>query len=408
VTLPKEKNMFDWNNKKHCKKCNEERAVRFCLRKDKDYGWSCCNELRSDGKCPPACPYTPKHSDAQTAFPAIKADSKKELLDFVERYLQLWIHKPMEQLNGAVPHQLSLTDEGRARLTDWLSGFSYPDPRLIIKLNEKLSLQLAVPKPQFNDIEQLTADYLDTLITQDWDRLIAMHTLYPEYQQPDNLERIVRYLAKHPLLKKITRWTLINAGYAEDRSQAFVFCELNGKENWTMVYANQQDCWQIYQLIRGTVQDYFAQKQLFRELAVALSQGNETISWEKLKEADKRFVLNADVEYYRGLYYLMLKQPDKAKESWLDAVAFDPTWTPALFNLALLDMQEKQFEAAIVRLKQVILLKPDDLTAMNNLAVCHLGLQQTDQAISIWQEILTLDPEHELAKRNLEHLQIHV
>lgn len=393
--------MLNWLKKERCKICSDERGIRYCLRRNKDIGWKCCNSYRSDGKCPAPCVYTPKYDDT-TPLPRIKSDSQTEFIGFVTQYLQFWIYKPQQALNDASPIQLSETQEGREKLVKWLSGFSYPDADIIKALNAKLSITL--PKLQHQDsVESIAGRYLDLVISQDWDMLLGYHSLMLN-QNAETKNLFTTGLSQHPLLKKTRNWEIINSGISEDGKQAFAFYELNGKESWTFVFHRENDKWIINQQIWGTMQDYYAQKDLFRSIAIAINQNQESIAYNLLNQANNRYLLCADLQYYWGLCYLLSKRIDDAKISFIKALAFEPTWLEPKFRLGLIEMNEKNYDAAITIWKSILESNPTEVNALNNLGICWLGLEQFDKAKEAWHNALKIDPNSELARKNLEHI----
>jgi tetratricopeptide (TPR) repeat protein len=393
--------MLNWLKKERCRICKEERATRYCLRHNKDIGWKCCNSYRSDSKCPAPCVYAPKFDEA-SPLPKIKSDSQTEFFGFVSQYLQFWIHKPQVTLNEATPIKLSETAEGRERLSEWLVGFSYPDADIVKVLNSKLSLIL--PEPQsMETAESIAQRYLNLIIAQDWDALLAYHTQQNSIEQDRNAI-IKESLRNHPLLKKVTRWEIINSGISEDSKQAFAFYELNGKESWSFVFYKDGSNWKIYQQIWGTLQDYYAQKDLFRDIAIAINQKQESIAYNLLNQATDRYLLSADIQYYWGLCYLLSNRNNDAKTSFQKALAFEPDWQEPKFRLALTEMSDKNFETAISLWQALLTKNPDDTNVLNNLGVCWLAMEQIDKAKEAWNQVLRIDPTSEMARNNLEHL----
>ncbi len=395
--------MPDWLKKERCQSCREERAVRFCLRRNRDLGWNCCNGYRIDGKCPDTCQYAPQPSEGASPLPRLKSDSRTEFLDFLDRYLQIWMHKAIEALDKRTPAQLILDHEGKVDLKDWLGGFSYPDPGILEALNLRLGLDLPLTHAPASHPETLTAGYFDHIITLDWEQALAFHLPSSEIE-PKLRNDLADDLAAHPVLKKTRRCEVINAGFTEDRRQAFVFCELNRKQNWTLIFAAAEGTWRLYQSIHGTLQDYYAQKNSFRELALALNANDSTKVSILLREARVRYPLCPDLYYYEGLFDLSSGRPDRAQTTFGKALALEPEWTEPLFRLALLDMHNKDFAPALLKWEKFLQSRPDDLNALNNLGVCQLGLEQRDQARAAWQQALKLDPSFQPARQNLDHL----
>jgi tetratricopeptide (TPR) repeat protein len=395
--------MLDWFKKERCKACREERAARYCLRKNKEIGWKCCNGYRADGKCPEACQYTPQKSESASPLPQIKSDSRREFLDFLDRYLQYWIYTKIETLDNQSPLDLSRSADGMEKLKDWLSTFSYPDPGVLALLNSKLDMELTIPTETVTNPETVTQQYLDAVIAQDWDRVIGFHILAEDCPE-DILEALTKDLASHTALKKTKQWEVINAGFTEDHKQAFVFCELNGIENWTFIFVVLEGKWHLYQTIHGTLQDYYAQKNLFRDIAMQITRKDDSAVYGLLPPAEKRYPLCADLQYYYGLFHTLLNRPADAKTAFLKAIALEPNWQEPRFQLAMLHLNAREYETALTIFLRLAEQNPHDFNVQNNLGVCYMGLDQPEKAKAIWKEALTVTPNSELIKQNLDHI----
>jgi tetratricopeptide (TPR) repeat protein len=395
---------MQWLKKERCKACSDERSVRYCLRRNKELGWKCCNGYRADGKCPEACPYTPKTDTASSLLPQIKSDSRTEFLDYLERYLHFWIYVSRSDLDNKSPYDLSQTSDGKTRLKDWLSGFSFLDSGIITLLNKKLNLELPIPEETNPNTEILTAGYLDAVIGQDWDAVAGFHINLSACPQ-DTITLFIRQLRTHPALRKVRSWSIVNSGFTQDLKQAFVYCELNSKENWTFIFVNSDSGWHIYQTIWGTLQDYYDQKNQFREIAVAISQKNEIALFARLESIKDSFPLSADIQYYYGLCYNLSNRIADAGTAFQNAIALEPNWQEPIFQLAFLHMNQKEYTIALTHWEQLAKLNPQDVNVQNNIGVCLLGLGQADQAKSVWTAALQIDPDSEVLTKNLEHLQ---
>ncbi len=396
--------MFDWLKKERCKACHEERAVRYCLRRNKNIGWQCCNGYRADGKCPTECPYTPKSQAQGSPLPEVKTDSRAEFIDYLKKYLPLWVRTSRTELDDKSPLELSADSTGKERLAEWLRTFSYPDAEILNLLNQALTLDLTIPPADTHNPEQIVAAWLQTVVAHDWDAAMAFFSL-DQLSDDEVKESLLADLAAHPVLRKTTRFQIINAGFTEDRKQAFVFCELNGKENWTAVLISGQTGWRLYQNVRGTLQDYYAQKELFRKLALALNEGKTDTGAELIAEAFSRYPLCPDAYYYKGLMESRQGRLGKAKQAFEQAHALEPQWNEPLFNLALINMQNKDFDTAVKLWQTLANQSPDDENIQNNLGVCYLGLNLPEQAEQVWNQALLTHPNSELLRKNLEHLK---
>ncbi|HOD17905.1 MAG TPA: tetratricopeptide repeat protein [Candidatus Cloacimonadota bacterium] len=396
--------MPEWLKKERCKVCRDERFVRYCLRVNKNLGWQCCNTYRSDGKCPSACPYTPHQAEGSNALPTVKSDSRTEFLDWLDKYLPFWIHAPLNELQGRSAYELSRSEDGKERLLTWLGKFAFQDNGIIILLNKYLNLQLPINKEVTVHPEELAKQYLNAVITQDWDKVLQFHTGERQIEQ-EYFDLFIQTLMKHPLLPKVKNQAVINAGFTAEQTQAFVFCELNHKENWTFIFIRPNKDWQLLQTVWGTLQDYYMQKDEFRNLALLLSNHHTDEVQNRLRHDFEVYPLCPDLYYYEGLTSLQEENTETAEKDFQLALILEPDWTEPLFQLALLDMQRQNYASALAHWQTILRTNPQDINVLNNMGICYLGLEQKEKALQIWQQALLFDPKAEIVKKNLEHLK---
>ncbi len=397
--------MLNWLKKDRCNLCKDERAVRFCLRKNKDIGWLCCNELRINGKCPAPCVYTPITVDSSSSvLPKIKVDSGTEMNDYLHKFLHLWIYTPNAELDNLSPQQLCQTDNGRQKFSSWLLKYDHHDMTALRILNRILNLALPYGE---NDggFEKTAEEFLNILITQDWQALLPFFPQADIRLELNLIPYLLEKLQTTDLLTKVKHWQLVNAGFSEDKKEGFTFCEVNQKYNLTLLFCLENGCWKISQLICGTIQDFYAQKQIYENLAVSLSQEKIQQSSDLLEKAAAFYPLSADLAYYKGLYYMLQKDYSTAKTHFSFAAAREPKWREPIFQLSLLLLNDKDYSAAVIWLQYLRELYPADTLILNNLGVCYLGLEQKDKAREIWQSALEIEPDSGIIKKNLEHLQ---
>ena len=121
-------------------------------------------------------------------------------------------------------------------------------------------------------------------------------------------------------------------------------------------------------------------KKLFLTLIILISAVNITFAAEISNEAKLQY--NQGVDYYR------LGQYDKAMAAFRQAIAIEPNYIDAYYNLGTILEFIKQDEAALVVFKQIIVRNPNDYDAVYKAAVLSQKLGQTDKA----KEYLSLIP----------------
>jgi hypothetical protein len=388
--------MLFLSRKDRCKKCLSERALRLCPRINKGLGWKCCNEIRIDMKCPSSCPYAPK-SQEDSPFPAFKADNNHEAVDAMRSYINVWIKKDSSAFDGKSPAELGRSDSDK--LLAILSEYQYPGNFPIDYLMQKLDLPHVSDVPN-ETAEDVVARYLDGIISADFASLRAL-TMNdsPMADLEDRYERIMR---KIPYYKKLNRYNFIHSGMTEDRAQSIVFVELNQRDEYCFVLRNEDGSWSIRQSLNGNPSLYFKQNELHQRIATYLANAEDQKAYEEITESLRSYPDSADLYYYRALYWLLVKQPEKSKEDLLNSIALDNLFAPPYMHLGLLYLNDKNYDQAKLWFAACVKIAPEDLNAANNLAIAHLAQGEKAEATKIWKEILDRDPNYEMAKKNLE------
>jgi len=382
-----------------CQICYSERQVRQCHRKRKKTCWKCCNELRCDGMCPTECPYAPKTSE-NDFFPAFKADSRTENENVSKLHIDLWISRPHPALEMQSPSSLAKSNPSEALA--WLSGFQYPQSFPLGYLMDKLGLKHEGQPPEA-DPERIAENYLNSLIKLDYNSL--RQWTINDGELPDISERYAELLSGIPALAKIGGFSVLHSGLGEDGTTALVYLEINHKSDWTLVLTNRNGRWQIRQNLAGSPQLFYAQNQAYSGIAEALGKAEDGEAWENLVTAFRSYPDSADLYYYRALYWQLVKQPDKATVDFFNAVALDNAWPEPYFHLGAIYLGKKDYEQALMWLKELARLVPDNPNALNNLAAAYAASGRTQEAKGLWQDIEKRFPGFGLATQNLQRLK---
>jgi tetratricopeptide (TPR) repeat protein len=82
----------------------------------------------------------------------------------------------------------------------------------------------------------------------------------------------------------------------------------------------------------------------------------------------------------------------EAKIAWQIAVARDPAFAEAWYNLAMAAEDEEQSDLAIAQYRRAVQAQPEYADAHYNLALLLTRLERCAEALAIWQRYLELDP----------------
>ena len=384
------------NRKDRCKKCHSERALRLCPRINKGLCWRCCNELRIDLNCPESCPYAPK-IETGSPFPAFKADNNHEAMHATKAYIDIWINKNSSIFAGKTPRELAAEDKKKA--LEILSEFQYPGNFPVDYLMQKLSLPYQ-KEAETDTAEEIAGQYLDHIIALEYDELQSLtlnNSLLPDL---DGL--YADLIRNNPFLKKLKNYSYIHSGLSEDHSQAIVFVEINHRDEYTIILRKEDSKWYVRQSLNGNPSLYFKQNELYQMIAQVLANGEDTKALNEITQALRSYPDSADLYYYKALYWLLVKQPAKAKQDLLSSIALDNSFGPPYMHLGLMNLNDKDYPEAEKWFAAFVQIEPENPDAMNNLAIALLAKGDKAKALSLWREILQSFPTHEMAKRNLE------
>jgi tetratricopeptide (TPR) repeat protein len=87
----------------------------------------------------------------------------------------------------------------------------------------------------------------------------------------------------------------------------------------------------------------------------------------------------------------------EAKVAWQIAVARDPAFAEAWYNLALAAEDEQQTDLAVAEYRRAVKAQPDYGDAHFNLALLLTRLERCDEALAAWQRFLELEPSSQQA-----------
>jgi tetratricopeptide (TPR) repeat protein len=85
-------------------------------------------------------------------------------------------------------------------------------------------------------------------------------------------------------------------------------------------------------------------------------------------------------------------RPTEAKIAWQIAVARDPAFAEAWYNLAMAAEDDRQTDLAIAEYRRAVQAQSDYADAHFNLALLLTQLERCDEALPVWERFLELEP----------------
>lgn len=118
---------------------------------------------------------------------------------------------------------------------------------------------------------------------------------------------------------------------------------------------------------------------------------------------------NAKLNHQVGTLYFFQGEIDKAEDYYLKALVLDENNAKIYNDLALIDVERKQFEQAVKHLQQALKLQPTLPEAQYNLAIVRELMADKANAIKAWKKYIELDSEpnsewNKIAKAHLQEL----
>jgi tetratricopeptide (TPR) repeat protein len=90
-------------------------------------------------------------------------------------------------------------------------------------------------------------------------------------------------------------------------------------------------------------------------------------------------------------------RPAEAKIAWQIAIARDPAFAEAWYNLAMAAEDEEHADLAIAQYRRAAQARPDYADAHFNLALLLTKLDRFDEALAVWERFLELEPDSKQA-----------
>ncbi len=388
-------------NKTRCKICKEERAVRHCLRKNKQIGWECCNSMRFDHKCPTECEYhIPKNEGNSLAF-KFKSDSLKETNDVVLRLFDIWTLKTNSDFNNKSPKELSESQEGRDILESYFAKTQFLNTLPINEMRSKLKLS-PIEYKKANDFEEYADSVMEVLSQHNWDAFIEMYHNNEQILKDENKKRYIKRNKAFRAFKKISSYKLISSSLNKEGSEALCHFDINNKAEITLNIVKIDGEWRLKSRILGNPQLYYGEDSAIKHIAGLINKNEIEDVFNLCNRYSKIYPDSADIEYYWGLFHSLQENVNEARKHFQISYIIDPDFVEPLYNLGFIKQVERKDQEALAIYKEVLSKNPNEVKSLNNIAIMHIAKEEWEDAIEILEKCLKLNPDYDIAKRNIE------
>ncbi len=394
-------------SKNRCKSCKEYPGHRFCLRKDKHICWKCCNQMRSDLKCPDECEYRlrKKHGEVSYLQFESKVDSKTEYAELFKYVADYWMQHEVTELDSQLPILMSQTEDGRIELEKYFSKYQFP---LLISDYLKQRLKVKVPCDQKDEAihyEQFAIAYMNHLLSGDWDKVLAMYEPAIHAKENGLTSKFIEHFKGQSTFRKMNNYDLLSAGMSARTKEAFVTFEINKNRDFTVILMPYEDSWIVTRQIFGSISLVTSENEGIRFIATAIAQKELDKAYRYLINYIQVYYFSSDLYYYQGLYYTMKGDNKHAREAYQTSITLDPSLIESQYNLAYIAQSENSLEEAKTLYLKILKDYPDYINALNNLGTIYLFEKNYQEAESCFNKCLSVNPDFEYAKNNLEKLQ---
>lgn len=179
--------------------------------------------------------------------------------------------------------------------------------------------------------------------------------------------------------------------------------ELYNKGLEHLNHSNSDSALAYLQEIMSRAFDEVDSKMSLAQAYIKLDQHEKAITTlEKAQEIDSN---RAGVYRLKGQALADLDKNQQAIAAYEKAVELDSLHVFSLNTLAVLYIQEGQYEDAAPLLKKAIDIRPDVAYFYNNLGVAFEGMTKFQRAIESFQTTLSIDPTHQKARQNLARVR---
>jgi tetratricopeptide (TPR) repeat protein len=390
---------------KKCKLCKVRRQQRFCLRKGMEICWECCNNLRYDRKCPEDCKYSLKGGEGLD-ISKTNADSLTEYRGLVTSLMELWMRMPEAALDGAVPGELSETEAGRVKLIEYFKRYDLKTIYNISYIKRRLKLTGLEIEPQPDSYEDIASRYLRLILAGDSETAIDFLIHGAEIDKEEEWKAdFIEQKKNDAVLKKMNEFKLIASALSEDKREALVFFDINGKFDLCLKLELPEENWLVACQYNGKMEVVNGENEALRHVAVLLSKNEMLQAEELLAKYITIYPDSSDLHYYNGVVAAMKGKGKLAKRSFIRSVRLDPGFSEALYNYGLQLHLEGEIDQAAVYYERVLAIEPDNVKCLNNMAAIKIDQQEFEKAEAYLRHCEAIEPDFEPLQANIKRLE---
>ena len=136
------------------------------------------------------------------------------------------------------------------------------------------------------------------------------------------------------------------------------------------------------------------------------AQGQVRAALELAAAALARFPQHAVLLCHCGAYAALLQHADVAEAAYRQAIAVQPDYADAHYNLGLLLMEQQRLAEAEAAYQRALVIQPAYANAHFNLGILYKTQQRLPEARAAYQQVIALQPSHGDAQVNLGNVLV--
>lgn len=133
---------------------------------------------------------------------------------------------------------------------------------------------------------------------------------------------------------------------------------------------------------------------------IIMNGGSAPLAITRLREQMERIPDNAKLHNALGCAFRLTENKNEAQANFEKAVLLDPSLSTARKNLAVLQIDNRDLDDAILNLETVLDENPKQADAYNFLAIAHAFKSQPEEAEKLFLKSISLDPNYLPALEN--------
>ena len=357
-------------------------------------------------ECPSECKFTIKQSSRKEQLILNNySESIAEQQELTNLHLKKWIQTQNLLFKNMSPLEFSKTENGKDKINQFLEKY---ESKLKSMLNYNyVREKLAIPikkKSQLNH-EDISEKFLNLVVNYDYEETISLLTNQEIYKNDKFQKNYIKRNLQIKAFKTIKEFELIRSALSKEQDQAIVEFEINSKYPLSIVLKKLNNQWKVWKKVFGESEIMLSENEFIQRVAYKYAKQNFDGAYPELKKNLKIFPDSPDLHYYFGIYYSTKGKIDEAKQHFFNAMELDPEFVEAKYNYAFIFQSEGKMEMA-KKIYEQILEQKEEVKTLNNLAVIYEQEKSLEEAKVLLKKALELNPNFELAKKNLERINL--